>query len=249
VNYSISPSFETERRIPILTVEPESKQPETRPKVLLVHGLYGCKESWLPLAYRLAKEGMTAVIVDMRNHGERSDALKKEEWAQADFLKMAEETVYGTAADIRSLIDTWSLCGETLGMVGVSMGGCVGHVLAQTEKRITAMSLALSSPDWRVALPQEMDSNSPLGEFLFSLSPMKTPENYAPLALQMILGDGDQRMPPESSIELAKSLEPYYEESNFEGRIECKVYPGLGHELRQEQQDAIVDWLKRWLIE
>ncbi|MAM60674.1 alpha/beta fold hydrolase [Maritimibacter sp. UBA3975] len=88
---------------------------DTRPPVLIVHGLFGSGRNWGVIAKRLA-DSRRVVTVDMRNHGDspRADSQSYPEMA-------------------RDLAEVIGEIGGTADVIGHSMGGKAAMVLALTR--------------------------------------------------------------------------------------------------------------------
>jgi esterase len=102
---------------------------ETRPPVLIVHGLFGSGRNWGVIAKRLAKD-RRVVTVDMRNHGDspRADSQSYPEMA-SDLAEVVGEI--GGRADV----------------IGHSMGGKAAMVLALTHPdRVNRLIVADIAP-------------------------------------------------------------------------------------------------------
>jgi pimeloyl-ACP methyl ester carboxylesterase len=111
--------------------------------VIVVPGLGTPKEGGLTLLYMLARAGLCAVAVDARLHGERPDAPDRERILDSNFTQGMHHIIYDTAADIKLLMDHWGDWQEGIGMIGVSAGGFVGHVVATSDKRLKAAAIAI----------------------------------------------------------------------------------------------------------
>ena len=102
-------------RLNALTTPPAG--PETRPPLLIAHGLFGSARNWGAIARRLAEGGRRVVAVDMRNHGESPFSPIH------DYPALAEDLAEALAG-----------LGPEADLLGHSMGGKA------------AMTLALSHP-------------------------------------------------------------------------------------------------------
>ncbi|MCH2218274.1 MAG: lysophospholipase, partial [Flavobacteriales bacterium] len=65
-------TLETKDQIELKGYWIQTKQDSIRGVMILVHGIGGCKESFLSLANRLANRGIASVLFDNRAHGQSS---------------------------------------------------------------------------------------------------------------------------------------------------------------------------------
>jgi len=250
LKYFIEPTFETAKSIPVVTVGPDVPDIAGLPRVLVVHGLHDRKDAWISYMYSLAREGFVAVAPDLRLHGDRPESDRRDLLLDKNFADAMREIVYDSAKDIRLLLDAWQSRSYKWGLVGISAGGFVAHVLALEEKRIEAMSIVLSSPDWLTVDPEKTPHLlTPAGQVLAAMSPVNHHGKYAPLALQMLNGDGDTTVRHVGSVKLHDRLLPAYKSKHIEERLDLRIYPDYPHEYRYAQQMATLEWLKRWLVD
>jgi len=97
--------------------------PESWGAVVLVHGIGGCKEEQLGLAWRLAELGCAAIAIDLRGHGENEKPLDLE-----------------VVSDVNAAIAFVSRFGP-VAAVGHSMGGRLA--LLSSAEYVFAISPAL----------------------------------------------------------------------------------------------------------
>ncbi len=93
-------------------------QDETRPPVLIVHGLFGSARNWRVIAKRMA-EARRVITVDMRNHGTSFQA--------------PSHNYHDLAGDLAGLIEN---LGRPVDLVGHSMGGKAAMVLALSDPQL-----------------------------------------------------------------------------------------------------------------
>ncbi len=104
--------------------------PQSRPSVLIAHGLFGSARNWGVIAKRLAQD-RHVVAVDMRNHGDSPWFESHTYVEMADDLAQVIATMPGGVADV----------------VGHSMGGKAAMMLAlQHRARIHRMIVADIAP-------------------------------------------------------------------------------------------------------
>lgn len=97
------------------TVRTPAETPNSRPPLLIVHGLFGSARNWGVIAKRMAAD-RDVVTVDLRNHGESPH--------------MPSHSYPDLAADLAEVITAY---GGKADIVGHSMGGKAAMVLALTQ--------------------------------------------------------------------------------------------------------------------
>lgn len=102
-----------------------------RPPIVLVHGAANSAVVWTFWLAELARRGWPAYAIDLRGHG-RSDSLDLSRVGMADY-----------AADVGSLVGQ---LGRRPVLVGWSMGGLVGMMVAATGLAGACVALAPSRP-------------------------------------------------------------------------------------------------------
>ncbi len=101
------------------------------PTLIILHGLWGASDNWLPLAERLATQ-FHVILPDIRNHGHSPHA--------------GEHTYAALANDIREWIDSFHLHTSPF-IAGHSMGGkCLMHLLLQYPKIATKAAIIDIAP-------------------------------------------------------------------------------------------------------
>jgi uncharacterized protein len=92
--------------------------------MMMVHGIGGCKESFMPIAENFAKNGIATIIYDQRAHGESG----------GDYCTFG----YYEKKDISIIIDSIKAkyAYKTLGIWGNSLGGAVALQAMSEDKRI-----------------------------------------------------------------------------------------------------------------
>ena len=102
----------------------QSKQDSIRGVMILVHGIGGCKESFLSLANRLANQGIASVLFDNRAHGQSG----------------GQYSTYGfyEKKDISRIIDHIKEQDNQIpiGIWGNSLGGAIAIQSMEYDKRI-----------------------------------------------------------------------------------------------------------------
>lgn len=102
----------------------ESEIEEPRGIIILIHGIGGCKEHFLPLAKDLAKQGIESIVFDGRAHGKSS----------------GQYCTYGykEKKDITEIVDRIKQKKPNLpiGIWGNSLGGAIAIQALEHDKRI-----------------------------------------------------------------------------------------------------------------
>ncbi len=116
------------------------------PAVIVMHGTGGKKESQVPLMKKLAKDGILAVAIDGRFHGERAKGRPGTDAYNDEILKRFKgETksyplYWDTVWDLMRLVDIMSgrddVDGDRIGAIGFSKGGIECYFLAAADPRV-----------------------------------------------------------------------------------------------------------------
>jgi len=247
VKYSLTTSIETGCNIPVMQLVADVDDAAHMPRVLVLHGLLGAKHHWLPYMYLLASSGFNVYSIDLCLHGDWDDAATRDDMLTNNFTEAVRRIIYDSAKMVSALIDGWSTITTPIGLVGISAGGFVAHVLATEEKRFAAMVAVASSPDWTTADPDKVPSRfSPAYKFLESISPVNRPGKYPPLPLLMLNGTADMTVRHVGSIKLYEKLAPLYAKHGIADRVHLTLVDGLGHIFSDAMQAESIAWLKRF---
>lgn len=103
-------------------VNAESSQ--TRGVLILVHGVGGCKEHFVALGAKLAKQGIASVLFDERAHGESGGEYCTYGYYEKQDIKEIVDYVKSKYTDV------------PLGIMGNSLGGAVAIQALETDTRI-----------------------------------------------------------------------------------------------------------------
>jgi pimeloyl-ACP methyl ester carboxylesterase len=245
--FTITAETLSTRKIPTLTVERENANSQ-RPRVIVLHGLYGTKESYLQELYLLACAGFRATAIDLALHGKRTNASSLMDLITTDYLGAMQTIILESAADISALLDLWQDSQLGVGLYGVSIGGMVSHAAVSNDPRITALSAIITTPDWSTADPaRSPPAGSDLAKYLENISPVNRYKNYAPCAVLMIVGDEDVTLTPTGSKLLFSRLSPIYTENEIESRLELKIIEDVGHSYTPEMREMSIKWLQTHL--
>ena len=119
-------------------------EPSTRaPAVILVHMLHRTSRDWDGIAARLATEGIGALAIDLRGHGESSGALL--EGDSPDYSALVRDV---TAAR-RYLATRPDVHQGHVGIAGASIGANVAVLAAATDPGVSSLALLSPSLDYR----------------------------------------------------------------------------------------------------
>jgi pimeloyl-ACP methyl ester carboxylesterase len=120
-------------------------EPGTRqaPAVILVHMLHRNRNDWEPLATRLASEGIGALAIDLRGHGESSGSVDGGE--TPDYSALVRDVV----AARRYLTSRSDVLQTHVGIVGASIGANLAVLEASADSSIVSLALLSPSVDYR----------------------------------------------------------------------------------------------------
>ncbi len=109
----------------------------TGPPVVILHGLFGSKRNWSLIARKLGQD-FRVITVDLRNHGESP-------WhASHDYVVMADDVAFLIEKEI----------GQSVSLIGHSMGGKVAMVLALTQPKFIEKFVVVDIPPARSSSSQ-----------------------------------------------------------------------------------------------
>jgi dienelactone hydrolase len=135
-------SFRTEDG---LTLSADWYEPAARPApaVILVHMLNRTRRDWDGVASRLASEGIGALAIDLRGHGDSQASPPPA--APPDFAAMAADVAaarryLGTRSDVQH---------SRIGIAGASLGANLAAVAAGADPNVTSLALLSPSLDYR----------------------------------------------------------------------------------------------------
>jgi dienelactone hydrolase len=119
-------------------------EPGTRaPAVILVHMLHKSRRDWDAVASRLAAEGIGALALDLRGHGESSGTLAEGETTDYSVLVRdlnAARHYLSTRTDVQP---------SKMGIAGASIGANLAVLQAAADPAITSIALLSPSTDYR----------------------------------------------------------------------------------------------------
>jgi alpha-beta hydrolase superfamily lysophospholipase len=116
-------------------------EPSTRPApaVLLVHMLNRSRREWDAVASHLASEGIGALAIDLRGHGESSGGGAGDYTAMLKDLEAARHHLAARPDVVRSKI----------GIAGASLGANLAALAAADDSSIASLALLSASLDYR----------------------------------------------------------------------------------------------------
>jgi len=120
-------------------------EPGTRvaPAVILVHMLHKSRRDWDAVASRLASEGIGALALDLRGHGESSGTLQEGE--AADYSALVRDVV----AARKYLSARGDVQPSRMGIAGASIGANLAVLEAAADPGVTSLALLSPTIDYR----------------------------------------------------------------------------------------------------
>lgn len=142
-------------RMPFLMVtpvpDPNGMMVVKRPLVIVMHGTGGNKDAMLPWLLPFANQGLAAIAIDARYHGDRAGGGKGKDayvaaitkaWKTPAGQPQEHPFYYDTCCDLWRLIDwavsTGHIDPDRIGMLGTSMGGIQCWLAAAVDERVKA---------------------------------------------------------------------------------------------------------------
>jgi dienelactone hydrolase len=113
------------------------------PAVILVHMLHKSRRDWDSVAARLASEGIGALAIDLRGHGESTGTLQEGE--TPDYSSLVRDL---TAAR-RYLTSRPDVLQSRVGIAGASIGANLAVLAASADGSIASLALLSPSLDYR----------------------------------------------------------------------------------------------------
>ena len=120
--------------------EPEARQ---APAVILVHMLHRTRHDWDAVATRLASEGIGALAIDLRGHGESSGDMEGGD--APDYSALVRDV----AAARRYLASRGDVQQSHVGIVGASIGANLAVLEASADPSVVSLALLSPSVDYR----------------------------------------------------------------------------------------------------
>jgi alpha-beta hydrolase superfamily lysophospholipase len=118
-------------------------EPEARiaPAVILVHMLHKSRRDWDPVATLLASQGIGALAIDLRGHGDSGGAMV----AEKDFPLL----VHDVTAARRYLASRGDVLQSRVGIGGASIGANLAALEAAGDPTVASLALLSPSVDYR----------------------------------------------------------------------------------------------------
>ena len=237
--------------IPLVWYEPEGL--EKRQLVIWLAGFSSDKETGIREAETIAKAGFLVLSFDPDQHGDRMDNTVEElrERVRNNIRRYFWPILANTTKETPKIID-WAIKNlsveEKIGMGGVSMGGDIAVAAAGEDKRITAVSAMIATPDWlrpgSFESPGKPDKNAQA--YYNQYNPLTHLENYVHCpAISFQSGADDQQVPPDGGLRFAEALSEIYVDCS--DRIEVVLHKGVAHSTCEVMWKNSVAWFKRWL--
>lgn len=120
-------------------------EPSSRPApaVILVHMLHRTRRDWELLAQRLASDGIGALAIDLRGHGESGGTIAGGE--HADYTPL----VLDVKAARRFLAQRADVVQARIGVAGASIGANIAVLEASADAGVASLALLSPSLDYR----------------------------------------------------------------------------------------------------
>jgi dienelactone hydrolase len=120
-------------------------EPGTRvaPAVILVHMLHKSRRDWDAVASRLASEGIGALALDLRGHGESSGTLPEGE--AADYSALVRDVL----AARKYLSSRGDVQPSRMGIAGASIGANLAVLEAAADPAVASLALLSPTIDYR----------------------------------------------------------------------------------------------------
>jgi dipeptidyl aminopeptidase/acylaminoacyl peptidase len=244
IKFSIQGSRE---RVPGILTIPDSIT-EKPAVLLLLHGMGGRKEELLAVAAMASAAGYATVAIDAPLHGERKvdskaiidpDArLTRQHWIDAIVDWRRAIDYLQTRSDIDS---------KRLIILGTSMGGMMGSMLAGADDRVSAAAILIAGGDWMTLFKgsshksvaifrdkTDAEVSALVEQYMADIDPVKWISKVAPRPVLFINGSKDDIIPmasAEALINAAKEPKDVY-------------WDAVGHTVSPMRLATILDWIK-----
>jgi len=194
--------------VPAIYVRPKGKGPY--PGLVFLHGRGGSKRDIRDLAPLITEAGYAGIAIDCQYHGDRNPRGKN---IYSEYAHNNREAAIQTVIDGRRAVDFLQSRDEVdrsrIGLLGGSMGGIFGTLLAAVEKRITASVLLVAGGDWkmlasksqhpdaRALRKKDVDMDS-FARILAPIDPLNFVDLISPRPVLFQLGKLDDIVPAET---------------------------------------------------
>lgn len=191
-------------------VLPRGDKEIRRPCVMLLHGHPGNRKDYRPHWNRFIDIGLALFIPDAWGHGERTRENQAEFFGIYPYetRNMLIQSVIDYRRGIDFLQSRPEIDGSRIGMMGVSMGGILGSLLAGADDRVRAPIIVVAGADWKTmfatsVLPEVVRARKALSreeiEFGFRAMDPVDPRHWigkiSPRPVLLINGDADRVVP------------------------------------------------------
>ena len=206
--------------------------------IVASHGLISSKDSdkYIALGERLSQEGMALLRFDFRGCGESEGILE-------------QSTVTARISDLNSamqFVGSHPDLGNSIGLLGSSLGGYVSLIKAATAKGVIATVL-WSTPFHLDGIESKKDAEGmpPLGKtFMRDLKKHRLLPLLPRVSNCLVIhGEADELVPVDQAWEIFHPLGPNKEIHIIEGGDHRLTDPGH----RQRAMDLSVAWFKKFL--
>lgn len=189
------------------------------PGLVFLHGRGGKKEDIEDLAPLLAENGYAGIAIDCQYHGDRNPRKKN---IYSEFPYSDRDAMIQTVVDGRRAVDFLQSREEVdpdrIGLLGGSMGGILGTLLAAVEKRLLASVLLVAGGNWKLLASKSQHRDGirlrekgvdidRMGEIMAPVDPINFVDLISPRKVLFQLGKKDQIVPAETGrllVEAAK---------------------------------------------
>ncbi|NSW56509.1 MAG: alpha/beta hydrolase [Armatimonadetes bacterium] len=224
-----------DQTVPCTVCKP--KNVEKPPVILSLHGLGGSRQDVLRIAAPLlCPLGVAIVGIDAQLHGDRKVEGQKILSGGVDATTGAfRQTIIDNMRAVDYIQSREDLDAERVSLLGVSMGGIMGSIVAALDTRIKAACLVVAGGDLvtmfaRTAIGDAEEMRAAIGDIgqfrasLAIIEPLNFVGHISPRPLFMVNGRTDKIVPPECGQALfAAAGEPksivWYESDNMMGHI------------------------------
>ena len=185
------------------------------PAVVIVHGIDSCKREGelLLAAGMLHRAGISALLVDLRNHGDSTVVNGRYAGGTREYRDVL--------AGWDWLVDGQGFAPDRVGLLGMSLGAATAMIAIGEEPRVAAIWEDSSYADLDAAVEAELVRNGYPGFFRFGcylvarvrsgddllgLSPLKAASKLEGRPIFITHGSADTRLSPSYAVELARAV-------------------------------------------
>lgn len=218
---------------------------ESRGALLLYHGLRSSLASLEGEAARLARAGITVILVDAPHHGGRHSPVLG---TMPDALSLPGHHVLlrllrEARDEVPALVDrALGLGHRKVAIGGVSFGAFIALAAATVEPRLAAIVSILGTPDWTPrdgTVPADLEDAVAESPHLHPFLPARP--------LLLLNGGADDNVRPGPARALAARLAPVYAGAGV--TLLHREYPGVTHWPSSDVWDDMWRTTERFLVE